>query len=123
MYILYKQVFHFLSCFILSSKRDNELLLRLIANLNMLLKDEGVNVVKKAILTLTQLYKVTLQVKTLLAGLIFDKDKLSLISLVFLHSAFLLPVVGSLKNSVREAGGMLGSGHTNERGRPCLAGL
>uniref|UniRef100_A0A674MRD4 Symplekin scaffold protein n=1 Tax=Takifugu rubripes TaxID=31033 RepID=A0A674MRD4_TAKRU len=42
-------------------KRDNELLLRLIANLNMLLKDEGVNVVKKAILTLTQLYKVTLQ--------------------------------------------------------------
>lgn len=45
-----------------SSKRDNELLLRLIANLNMLLKDESVNVVKKAILTLTQLYKVTLQV-------------------------------------------------------------
>lgn len=45
------------------SKRDNELLLRLIANLNMLLKDESVNVVKKAILTLTQLYKVTLQVK------------------------------------------------------------
>ncbi|XP_022596903.1 symplekin [Seriola dumerili] len=42
-------------------KRDNELLLRLIANLNMLLKDESVNVVKKAILTLTQLYKVTLQ--------------------------------------------------------------
>lgn len=29
----------------------------------MLLKDESVNVVKKAILTLTQLYKVTLQVK------------------------------------------------------------
>lgn len=42
-------------------KRDNELLLRLIANLNMLLKDESVNVVKKAILTLTQLYKVALQ--------------------------------------------------------------
>ncbi|XP_040005154.1 symplekin [Xiphias gladius] len=42
-------------------KRDNELLLRLIANLNMLLKDESVNVVKKAILTLTQLYKVSLQ--------------------------------------------------------------
>lgn len=42
-------------------KRDNELLLRLIANLNMLLKDDSVNVVKKAILTLTQLYKVTLQ--------------------------------------------------------------
>ncbi|KAF6738710.1 Symplekin [Oryzias melastigma] len=42
-------------------KRDNELLVRLIANLNMLLKDESVNVVKKAILTLTQLYKVTLQ--------------------------------------------------------------
>ncbi|AWP12696.1 putative symplekin [Scophthalmus maximus] len=42
-------------------KRDNELLLRLIANLNMLLKDESVNVVKKAILTLTQLYRVTLQ--------------------------------------------------------------
>ncbi|XP_070694454.1 symplekin [Pempheris klunzingeri] len=42
-------------------KRDNELLLRLIANLNMLLRDESVNVVKKAILTLTQLYKVTLQ--------------------------------------------------------------
>ncbi|KAM9365977.1 symplekin [Pholidichthys leucotaenia] len=42
-------------------KRDNELLLRLVANLNMLLKDESVNVVKKAILTLTQLYKVTLQ--------------------------------------------------------------
>uniref|UniRef100_A0A3B4XQN5 Symplekin scaffold protein n=1 Tax=Seriola lalandi dorsalis TaxID=1841481 RepID=A0A3B4XQN5_SERLL len=40
---------------------NNELLLRLIANLNMLLKDESVNVVKKAILTLTQLYKVTLQ--------------------------------------------------------------
>jgi len=43
--------------------RDNELLLRLVANLNMLLKDESVNVVKKAILTLTQLYKVTLQVR------------------------------------------------------------
>lgn len=42
-------------------KRDNELLLRLIANLNMLLKDEGVNVIKKGILTLTQLYKVSLQ--------------------------------------------------------------
>nr|XP_061799753.1 symplekin-like [Nerophis lumbriciformis] len=42
-------------------KRDNELLLRLIANLNMLLKDESVNVVKKAILTLTQMYKITLQ--------------------------------------------------------------
>ncbi|CAJ1078692.1 symplekin [Xyrichtys novacula] len=42
-------------------KRDSELLLRLIANLNMLLKDDSVNVVKKAILTLTQLYKVTLQ--------------------------------------------------------------
>lgn len=42
-------------------KRDNELLLRLIANLNMLLRDESVNVVKKAILTLTQLYKVSLQ--------------------------------------------------------------
>uniref|UniRef100_A0A8C7WAT6 Symplekin n=1 Tax=Oncorhynchus mykiss TaxID=8022 RepID=A0A8C7WAT6_ONCMY len=42
-------------------KRDNELLLKLIANLNMLLKDESVNVVKKAILTLTQLYKVALQ--------------------------------------------------------------
>uniref|UniRef100_A0A6Q2Y194 Symplekin n=1 Tax=Esox lucius TaxID=8010 RepID=A0A6Q2Y194_ESOLU len=42
-------------------KRDNELLLRLIANLNMLLKDESVNVVKKAILTFTQLYKVALQ--------------------------------------------------------------
>lgn len=42
-------------------KRDNELLLRLIANLNMLMRDESVNVVKKAILTLTQLYKVALQ--------------------------------------------------------------
>ena len=49
--------------FLLSSKRDNELLLRLVANLNMLLRDESVNVVKKAILTLTQLYKVTLQVQ------------------------------------------------------------
>ncbi|XP_029315510.1 symplekin [Cottoperca gobio] len=44
-----------------ASKRDNELLLRLIANLNMLLRDDSVNVVKKAILTLTQLYKVSLQ--------------------------------------------------------------
>lgn len=44
-----------------ASKRDNELLLRLVANLNMLLKDDSVNVVKKAILTLTQLYKVSLQ--------------------------------------------------------------
>lgn len=42
-------------------KRDNELLLRLIANLNMLMRDESVNVVKKAILTLTHLYKVALQ--------------------------------------------------------------
>ncbi len=58
---LLPQSFYFLC---LSSKRDNELLLRLIANLNMLLKDESVNVVKKAILTLTQLYKVTLQVNT-----------------------------------------------------------
>uniref|UniRef100_A0A8C9TE56 Symplekin scaffold protein n=1 Tax=Scleropages formosus TaxID=113540 RepID=A0A8C9TE56_SCLFO len=46
-------------------KRDNELLLKLIANLNMLLKDESVNVMKKAILTLTQLYKVALQVLAL----------------------------------------------------------
>lgn len=52
-----------------SSKRDNELLLRLIANLNMLLRDESVNVVKKAILTLTQLYKVSLQVNT---GFIYE---------------------------------------------------
>ncbi|XP_035313665.1 symplekin isoform X1 [Cricetulus griseus] len=43
------------------SKRDIELLLKLIANLNMLLRDENVNVVKKAILTMTQLYKVALQ--------------------------------------------------------------
>ncbi|XP_068945163.1 LOW QUALITY PROTEIN: symplekin [Petaurus breviceps papuanus] len=42
-------------------KRDIELLLKLIANLNMLLRDESVNVVKKAILTMTQLYKVALQ--------------------------------------------------------------
>ncbi|XP_038135078.1 symplekin [Cyprinodon tularosa] len=42
-------------------KRDNELLLRLIANLNMLLRDDSVNVVKKAVLSLTQLYRVTLQ--------------------------------------------------------------
>nr|3ODS_A Chain A, Symplekin [Homo sapiens] len=42
-------------------KRDIELLLKLIANLNMLLRDENVNVVKKAILTMTQLYKVALQ--------------------------------------------------------------
>lgn len=59
------QLLNFSLSFILSSKRDNELLLRLIANLNMLLKDEGVNVVKKAILTLTQLYKVSLQVNLL----------------------------------------------------------
>lgn len=45
------------------SKRDIELLLKLIANLNMLLRDENVNVVKKAILTMTQLYKVALQVR------------------------------------------------------------
>ncbi|KAM9440319.1 symplekin isoform 1-T1 [Clarias gariepinus] len=42
-------------------KRDNELLLKLLGNLNIKLKDESVNVVKKAILTFTQLYKVTLQ--------------------------------------------------------------
>lgn len=64
----------FLNLFLLmfSSKRDNELLLRLIANLNMLLRDDSVNVVKKAILTLTQLYKVTLQVNTLLIYQIFS---------------------------------------------------
>lgn len=50
--------------FRLFSKRDNELLLRLIANLNMLMRDDSVNVVKKAILTLTQLYKVALQVSS-----------------------------------------------------------
>ncbi|XP_041035372.1 symplekin isoform X2 [Carcharodon carcharias] len=44
-----------------ASKRDNELLPKLIANLNMLLKNENVNVVKKVILTMTQLYKVALQ--------------------------------------------------------------
>uniref|UniRef100_A0A663FJ66 Symplekin n=1 Tax=Aquila chrysaetos chrysaetos TaxID=223781 RepID=A0A663FJ66_AQUCH len=38
-----------------------ELLLKLIANLNMLLKDENINVVKAAILTMTQPYKVALQ--------------------------------------------------------------
>uniref|UniRef100_U3FB21 Symplekin n=1 Tax=Micrurus fulvius TaxID=8637 RepID=U3FB21_MICFL len=42
-------------------KRDTELLLKLIANLNMLLRDENVNVVKKTILAMTQLYKVALQ--------------------------------------------------------------
>lgn len=47
------------------SKRDIELLLKLIANLNMLLRDENVNVVKKAILTMTQLYRVALQVRWL----------------------------------------------------------
>lgn len=52
-----------------SSKRDNELLLKLLGNLNMVLKDDSVNVVKKAILTLTQLYKVTLQVFVLSLGL------------------------------------------------------
>lgn len=81
------QLLHFSPASILSSKRDNELLLRLIANLNMLLKDEGVNVVKKAILTLTQLYKVTLQVNMLPTGLNLHKDKLRLMSLVSLHSA------------------------------------
>lgn len=48
-----------------TSKRDTELLLKLIANLNMLLRDENVNVVKKAILAMTQLYKVALQVSVL----------------------------------------------------------
>ncbi|XP_077142473.1 symplekin [Ranitomeya variabilis] len=42
-------------------KLDNELLVKLIANLHMLLKDENVNVVKKSILTMTHLYKVALQ--------------------------------------------------------------
>ncbi|KAM6288742.1 LOW QUALITY PROTEIN: symplekin [Aegotheles albertisi] len=42
-------------------KRDIELLLKLIANLNMLLRDENVNVVKRAILTMGQLYRVALQ--------------------------------------------------------------
>lgn len=51
------------------SKRDNELLLKLLGNLNMVLKDESVNVVKKAILTFTQLYKVTLQVFVISPGL------------------------------------------------------
>lgn len=55
-------VSHLNPAYLLHSKRDNELLLKLIANLNMLLKDESVNVQKKAILTLTQLYKVALQV-------------------------------------------------------------
>lgn len=55
-----------------SSKRDNELLLKLLGNLNMVLRDESVNVVKKAILTLTQLYKVTLQVIFMASpGLVF----------------------------------------------------
>lgn len=70
-----KKYFSFLNIFFVifffSSKRDNELLLRLIANLNMLLKDDSVNVVKKAILTLTQLYKVTLQVNTLFSAFIY----------------------------------------------------
>ncbi|KAM8793978.1 LOW QUALITY PROTEIN: symplekin [Eudromia elegans] len=42
-------------------KRDTELLLKLIANLNMLLKDANVNVVKRAILSMTQLYRLALQ--------------------------------------------------------------
>uniref|UniRef100_A0A8C6GBD4 Symplekin n=1 Tax=Mus spicilegus TaxID=10103 RepID=A0A8C6GBD4_MUSSI len=42
-------------------KRDTELLLKLIANLHLLLRDENVNVVKKAILSMTQLYKVALR--------------------------------------------------------------
>ncbi|MGH0168687.1 UNVERIFIED_CONTAM: hypothetical protein FKN15_055119, partial [Acipenser sinensis] len=50
-------------------KRDNELLLKLIANLNMLLKDESVNVVKKVILTMTHLYKVALQWMVRLKGI------------------------------------------------------
>lgn len=64
MYVYLLKLFFF-NIYFPTSKRDNELLVRLIANLNMLLKDESVNVVKKAILTLTQLYKVTLQVCTL----------------------------------------------------------
>lgn len=43
-------------------------MLKLIANLNMLLRDENVNVVKKAILAMTQLYKVALQVSGQVGG-------------------------------------------------------
>lgn len=67
------------SVYVFSSKRDNELLLRLIANLNMLLRDESVNVVKKAILTLTQLYKVTLQVNPGLIYVIFSFTHFALV--------------------------------------------
>uniref|UniRef100_UPI00358F3C6F symplekin n=1 Tax=Myxine glutinosa TaxID=7769 RepID=UPI00358F3C6F len=42
-------------------KVDNELLPKLMANLNLLLNDDNVNVRKKAILSFTQLYRVTIQ--------------------------------------------------------------
>lgn len=72
-------VCHLKTLFILvNSKRDNELLLKLIANLNMLLKDESVNVQKKAILTLTQLYKVALQVMSVIkSNYVFDNTECS----------------------------------------------
>lgn len=82
----------------------------------MLLKDESVNVVKKAILTLTQLYKVTLQVKPK-----FKKTKEIDILDIFLeifkvfhfcHSV--LSVVGKFQSGVRAARGLLGSGDPDE---------
>lgn len=113
----------------------------------MLLKDESVNVVKKAILTLTQLYKVALQVNTVAYVLthlqsldfsdlpqrgnsVFSIGTFTFItcSLFMFHihiysSACFLPVAGALQSVIRGAGGVLGFSHTDERGRSLLAGL
>jgi symplekin len=46
----------------LFSKVDTEVLYKVIGNLNMLLEDENVNVQKRVILSMTQLYKIALHV-------------------------------------------------------------
>ncbi|XP_064621596.1 symplekin-like [Lineus longissimus] len=52
----------FIVCFMEEAcKVDNEVLYKVIGNLNMLLEDENVNVQKRVILSMTQLYKIALQ--------------------------------------------------------------
>ncbi|KAM6307755.1 LOW QUALITY PROTEIN: symplekin [Podargus strigoides] len=55
------EVRKFVVGFIEEACTDIELLLKLVANLQMLLRDENVKVVKRAILTMAQLYRVALQ--------------------------------------------------------------
>ena len=64
-----KIIFHRVTTsFVIVSKTDPDILSRVIGNMSVFLQDENVNLVKKVMLSMTQLYKVVLQVGLKLAS-------------------------------------------------------